>query len=194
MQDNIVLNSLLEAQQALTALLNNQETLARIKQAGDLLANTFKQGGSVISCGNGGSMCDAIHFAEECSGRFRADRPALRALALSDPGYLSCVANDYGWNKVFSRGLEAFAKPGDTVLLISTSGASENILEAAKAASQKNLQIISLTGKPNSPLSKLAHIDICTPAGKYSDRIQELHIKILHILVELCENELFGKK
>ena len=136
-------------------------------------------------------MCDAMHFAEELSGRYRLDRKALPASAISDPGHISCVGNDYGYGNIFSRYLEAHAKSGDMLLAISTSGNSKNVVVAAEHARKNNIKVICLTGRKDSPLGKIADIEICTPAGKYADRVQELHIKVIHILIELIERGMF---
>lgn len=176
---------------ALQKLLADQDTQGVIAQAGALLAETFKKGGRVFSCGNGGSMCDAMHFAEELSGRYRQDRAALAAVAISDPGYISCVGNDYGYEYIFSRYLEAHAKSGDVLLAISTSGKSKNVLAAVEAAKKIGVKVIGLMGRPDTPLGQAADIRIATPAGAFADRIQELHIKIIHILIELVERQIF---
>ena len=136
-------------------------------------------------------MCDAMHFAEELSGRYRLNRKALAAVAISDASHLSCVANDYGYEQVFSRYVEAHGRAGDCLVGISTSGTSRNVLAAAEAAKAAGVKVIALTGRPGSPLGALADIEICTPAGKFADRVQELHIKVVHILIELIERELF---
>lgn len=188
---NVIADTLREARSALDALLADESALAAIGEAGRLLAQSLAQGGRVYSCGNGGSMCDAMHFAEELSGRFRLDRKPLAATAISDPGHMTCVANDYGYEAVFSRYVEAHGRPGDCLLAISTSGKSPNVLAAARAARAQGAKIIAMTGHPGSPLSALADIEICTPAGRFADRIQELHIKVVHILIELIERELF---
>jgi D-sedoheptulose 7-phosphate isomerase len=189
--EKFVRASLEEAQDALKTLLADKEILTTIARAGDLLAATFKKGGRAFSCGNGGSMCDAMHFAEELSGRYRLDRPALAAVAISDAGYLSCVANDYGYDHVFARYLEAHARSGDVLLAISTSGKSKNILAATETAKKLGVTIIGLMGHANSPLGAVSDIRIATPAGKFADRVQELHIKVIHILIELIERQLF---
>lgn len=188
---NPVIETLCEARAALDALLANQPALDAIGEAGRLIAAAFTRGGRVFSCGNGGSMCDAMHFAEELSGRYRLDRKALPATAISDPSHLSCVANDYGYEQVFSRYIEAHGRAGDCLLGISTSGTSRNVLAAAETGKAQGVKIIALTGRPGSPLGALADIEICTPAGRFADRVQELHIKIVHILIELVERELF---
>jgi len=183
--------ALTEAQDALQNLLADEATLAALEQAGALLADTFRAGGRVFSCGNGGSMCDAMHFAEELSGRYRDNRKPLAATAISDASHLSCVANDYGYADVFSRYLEAHARAGDVLLAISTSGRSETVLRAARMAKEKGAKVIALTGKRDCPLADLGDILIATPAGRYADRVQELHIKTIHIMIELVERRLF---
>jgi D-sedoheptulose 7-phosphate isomerase len=188
---DIVRSSLEEAQSALEALLANKPSLQAISNAGALLVETFKNGGRVFSCGNGGSMCDAMHFAEELSGRYRLDRPGLPAQSISDPGHLSCVGNDYGYEYVFSRYLESHAKKGDCLLAISTSGKSKNVLTAINTAKKLGVKVIGLMGKPDSPLAQVADIKISTPGGQYADRVQELHIKVIHILIESVERALF---
>ena len=184
--------SLASAREALDALLANQSSLDAIAQAGALLVETFRAGGRVYSCGNGGSLCDAMHFAEELSGKFRDPRPPLPALAISDPAHLTCAGNDFGYETVFSRFVEAHGRSGDALLAISTSGKSPNILNAAATARRQGVKVIALTGRAHSPLASLADIEICTPGGTpYSDRVQELHIKVIHTLIELCERGLF---
>lgn len=187
----IVNLALTECKIALENLIENDSTQAAIAAAGDLLASSVKTGSRVFSCGNGGSMCDAIHFAEELSGRYRDDRAGLPAIAIADPGHLSCVGNDYGYEYVFSRFLQAHANAGDVLLAISTSGKSANVIKAAEYAREHGIHVILLTGRKDSPLSPLATIEICTPAGSYADRIQELHIKIIHILIELVERKIY---
>ena len=189
--EHYVRANLEEAQSALKDLLANEKVIKAIADAGTLLISTFKAGGRVYSCGNGGSMCDAMHFAEELSGRFRKDRAGLPATAISEPGHITCVANDFGYEYVFSRYLEAHAKKGDCLLAISTSGKSKNVLTAAEAAKKIGVKVIGLMGKADSPLGKLSDIIITTPGGQYADRVQELHIKTIHIMIELVERALF---
>ena len=186
----IVQTTLAEAAQALERLRNDSAMLARIEAAGALLADTFAAGGKVYSCGNGGSMCDAMHFAEELSGRFRDHRPGYAALAISDPGHLSCVGNDYGYDQVFARFVRAHARSGDVLLAITTSGSSKNVVAAAQAARELGARVIALTGRDATPITALADIALVTPGGKYADRVQELHIKVIHILIELVERRL----
>jgi D-sedoheptulose 7-phosphate isomerase len=186
-----IVATLTEARSALDALLSNPQALSSIEAAGDALVNAFNNGRRVFSCGNGGSMCDAMHFAEELSGRYRNDRRALPAASISDPSHISCVGNDYGYEAIFSRYLEAHAGAGDVLVAISTSGTSKNILAAVKAAKERGMVVVSLTGRPGSVIGGLADIDVCTPGGQYADRVQELHIKVIHILIESVERALF---
>ncbi|MBX3622366.1 MAG: D-sedoheptulose 7-phosphate isomerase [Rhizobacter sp.] len=183
--------TLLDARAALDALLANDGTLQAIDAAGALLCETFQREGRAFSCGNGGSMCDAMHFAEELSGRYRLDRPALGATAISDVTHMSCVGNDYGYEQVFSRYVEGNGRQGDVLLGISTSGTSGNVVAAARVARAKGMKVIALTGKPGATLGTLADIEICTPGGKFADRVQELHVKVIHILIESVERRLF---
>jgi len=186
----VIRNTLNEALQALQALVGNEAALQQVAAAGELLADTFAAGGRAYACGNGGSMCDAMHFAEELTGRFRDNRPGYAALAISDPSHLSCVGNDYGYEQVFARFIEAHGRKGDVLLAISTSGTSKNVIAAVDVAHRRGMQVIGLTGKANTPLAESADIAIITPAGKYADRVQELHIKVIHILIELVERRL----
>lgn len=184
--------SLAAASDALAKLQDDQNALRAVAQAGELLAGVFKAGGRVYSCGNGGSMCDAMHFAEELSGRFRQDRAPLAASAMSDPTHLTCVGNDFGYEHVFSRFVEAHGRKGDALLAISTSGSSKNVLLAAETAKKLGVKVIALTGRPDAKLAAFADIHIATPAKTpYADRVQELHIKVIHTLIELCERALF---
>jgi D-sedoheptulose 7-phosphate isomerase len=189
-ETSAIRSALDEAAVSLSNLIADDAALEIIAAAGDLLADTFAGGGRAYSCGNGGSMCDAMHFAEELTGRFRDNRPGYAALAISDPGHLSCVGNDYGYEQVFARFLEAHGRAGDLLLAISTSGTSRNIVAAALAAKKLKMKVIGLTGRSGTPLAELADIAIVTPGGKYADRVQELHIKVIHILIELVERRL----
>lgn len=183
-------NSLLEAQRALDNFINNEQTLQKIESAAQMLVESFEQKGKVFSCGNGGSMCDAMHFAEELTGRYRGNRPGIAAVSISDASHISCVANDFGYEYIFSRYIESHGREGDVLLAFSTSGKSPNVLNAVAAAKQLGVKVIGLTGKPGSKLEDLADICICAPGGNYADRVQELHIKVVHILIELIERKL----
>lgn len=186
-----ITNSLKEAQIALENLLKDQETLNAINDAALMLIKTFEEGGKVFSCGNGGSMCDAMHFAEELTGQYRKRRKGLPAIAMSDPGHLTCVGNDYGYEDVFARYLEAHGKPQDCLVALSTSGTSKNILKAVSFAKANGIKVIGMSGRFGSTLTQQADISICTPGGEFADRVQELHIKVLHILIELVERHFF---
>jgi D-sedoheptulose 7-phosphate isomerase len=188
---NHITSSLQEASSALAALLANPAALASVEQAAQLLIRTFEAKGRVYSCGNGGSMCDAMHFAEELTGRYRKDRPALGATAISDAGHLTCVGNDHGYENVFARYIEGHGRQGDCLLALSTSGTSKNVIRAAEAARALGVKVIILSGKRSDKLEPLADVYVCTPGGHYADRVQELHIKVLHILIELVERHFF---
>lgn len=183
--------SLQEAHTALTALLANPAGLDSVEQAAQLLIATFEAKGRVYSCGNGGSMCDAMHFAEELTGRYRKDRAALGATAISDAGHLTCVGNDHGYDNVFSRYIEGHGRAGDCLLALSTSGTSKNIIRAAEVAKSLGMSVIILSGRRSEKLEPLSDVYVCTPGGTYADRVQELHIKVLHILIELVERHFF---
>lgn len=185
-----ILAALREAQSGLTQLMADQAKLSRIAEAAAMMATSLSKQGRIFSCGNGGSMCDAMHFAEELSGRYRLDRPAYAAAAISDPSHLACVANDYGYEFVFSRYLEAHGRPGDVLVGISTSGTSKNVVKAAQVAKSLGMKVVALTGKDQCALGNLVDIHIATPAGQYADRVQELHIKVIHIFIELIERQL----
>lgn len=173
--------------QDLLAQFATKENLEKINSSVEIMANSLLAGGKIISCGNGGSMADAMHFAEELSGRFREDRPALAAISISDPTHISCVANDYGYDSIFSRFIEAIGKPGDVLLAISTSGNSANVLKAAQVAHSKGMKVIALTGKSGGKLAECADIEHRVPHTGYADRIQEIHIKIIHLLIQGIE-------
>ncbi len=183
----IVRSAALEAAAYFDAFSRDEQVIGRIGQAGTILAACLAGTGKVITCGNGGSMCDAIHLAEELSGRFRADRRALGALALSDPGYLTCVGNDLGYDEVFSRGVEALGQPGDVLVAFTTSGTSPNVLRALEAARRRDMLTIAVTGRAGSPIERDATITIVTPGGPWADRVQELHALVIHSLIELVE-------
>lgn len=182
-----------EAYNALTDFLNNPKNFEAIEQAGNAMVGSLADGGKIISCGNGGSMCDAMHFAEELTGRYRDNRPPIAAISISDPSHLSCVGNDYGYEHGFARFVEAVGQPGDILLGISTSGNSQNVILAAKAAKQKNMVVVALTGKDGGELASIADIEIRAPKSKFADRAQEIHIKIIHALIDFIERRLYEK-
>ena len=177
------------AKQVLEGFMIN-ENLQKIEKAADAIVKSIQQGGKVISCGNGGSMCDAMHFAEELTGRYRENREAIPAIAISDSGYLSCVGNDFGYEKIFSRFVTALGKPNDVLLAISSSGNSKNVLEACREATRKGMKVISLTGNGGNTLKELSGINIDIDYRGYADRIQEIHIKIIHVLILLIEQKM----
>lgn len=176
-----------EAQNVLSLFLAKEENLLTIEKAGEMLVNALNRGRKIISCGNGGSMCDAMHFAEELSGKFREDRKSLAAIAIADPSYISCTANDYGYENVFSRFVEGFGAEGDALLAISTSGNSQNTINAIKTAKEKKMKIIGLTGKDGGQMAALCDVEIRAPQTKYADRAQEIHIKVIHALIHYIE-------
>lgn len=184
------LDSFREAQQCLDDFIHTDGLADSLESAVNLLIRAFAKRCPVLSCGNGGSTCDAMHFAEEFTGRYRKDRSALPAMAIADPSHLTCVSNDYGFEHVFSRTVDAFGKEDGVLLAISTSGNSKNVLEAAKVARSRKMCVIGLTGKGGGLLADLCDICFIAP-GANADRIQEIHIKIIHTLIEGVERELF---
>jgi len=183
-------NHFIEAREVLQSFISDPRNFLNIEKAGEIIVNAIKNRGKVILCGNGGSMSDAMHFAEELSGRYRNDRPAYAAIAISDPGHLSCVANDYGYAFVFSRMVEAIGSEGDVLFAISTSGNSENILKAIEAARKKGMKVIGLTGKDGGKMAGLCDVEIRAPRSEYADRAQEIHIKVIHSLIDYIETTL----
>ncbi|WP_318490329.1 D-sedoheptulose 7-phosphate isomerase [Photobacterium leiognathi] len=190
MYQDLIRAELTEAADVLNRFLSDDKNMADIEAAAKLLADSFKQGGKVLSCGNGGSHCDAMHFAEELTGRYRENRSGYPGIAISDPSHLSCVSNDFGYEYVFSRYLEAVGAKGDVLFGLSTSGNSGNILKAIEAAKAKGMKTIALTGKDGGQMAGLADVEIRVPHFGYADRIQEIHIKIIHILIMLVEKEM----
>ncbi len=186
----IILNQLQESASVLNQFINNEQNIQDIADAAQVIVKAIQAEKKVISCGNGGSNCDASHFAEEMLGRFREDREAMPAIAISDASYLTCVGNDYGYDSVFSRFVNAMGQKGDVLLAISTSGNSKNVLKAAELAKQKGISVIALTGKHGGELSDFADVEIRVPHQGFADRVQEIHIKIIHILILLIEKEM----
>lgn len=183
--------ALADARRALDQLSRDSSVLEAIEHGATMLIHTFEKGGRVYACGNGGSMSDAIHFAEELTGRFRQNRAGLPAQAISDIGHLTCVANDFGYDQVFARYLKSHGRPGDCLLAISTSGNSVNVVNAAVTAKELQMTVLGLTGRTGTALATLSDVCIATPGGAFADRAQELHIKVIHILIELIERRLF---
>ena len=178
-----------EARATLDAFL--ADGLEAVERFAEAALKTLQDGGKLLACGNGGSMCDAMHFAEEWTGRFREARPAQPAIAFSDPSQLTCIANDFGYNEVFSRLVEALGREGDLLVALSTSGNSKNVLRAVEAANQRGIATVGLLGKGGGALRDLVDIAIVVPHAQTSDRIQEVHIKILHGVIEAVERRLF---
>jgi D-sedoheptulose 7-phosphate isomerase len=190
MYQDLIRSELNEAATTLANFLSDDRHIQSVEDAAILIAASFKAGGKVFSCGNGGSHCDAMHFAEELTGRYRDNRPAYPAIAISDPSHLSCVSNDFGYDFVFSRYIEALGNQGDVLLGISTSGNSANIIRAIAAARAKGMKVIVLTGKDGGKMAGTSDVEICVPHFGYADRIQEIHIKVIHILIQLIEKEM----
>lgn len=183
----LILKDLLEARNTLDRFIADHSTLDSIAAAANICIEALRNGNKILSCGNGGSLCDATHFAEELTGRFRGNRRPLPAIAINDPGYLTCTANDYSYDVVFSRFVQGVGCKGDVLLAISTSGKSANVLKAAEAAEMKGMKVIALTGPTGNPLAEMADVSVCTPFAPHSDRIQEIHIKVIHILIQAIE-------
>jgi len=184
---NIIKQNFIEAQEVLEQFINNENTWKNIELAGKIMVESIQNGNKIFSCGNGGSMCDAMHFAEELTGRFRDNRNAIPAIAISDPSHITCTANDYGFDYIFSRYLEGLGKEGDVLLAISTSGNSKNILRACEVAHAKKMKIVALTGKDGGELKNICDVEIRAPKSDYADRVQEIHIKIIHSLIHYIE-------
>lgn len=180
-----------DARSTLDAFLADRENLVQVSRFVDAAQATLARGGLLMSCGNGGSMCDAMHFAEEWTGRFRRDRAALPAIAFSDPSQLTCIANDFGFSEVFARSVEAYGKEGDLLVAITTSGGSPNILKALELARKKGITTVGLLGKGGGAAKALCDVPIVVPLATTSDRIQEVHIKVLHIAIETVERRMF---
>lgn len=176
-----------ESEKLLSGFISDPANLKKIEMAGELMVSSLSSGGKIISCGNGGSLCDAMHFAEELTGRFQKDRRPLPAIAISDPAHITCVANDFGFNFIFSRSVEALGKPEDILLAISTSGNSQNIINAIDSARKKGMKVVGLTGNSGGKMASLCDVEIRVPFTGFSDRIQEIHIKVIHALVNFIE-------
>ncbi|MEZ0486030.1 D-sedoheptulose 7-phosphate isomerase [Fibrella aquatica] len=188
--NNLIINELTEARSVLDTFMADPANVQAIADAASLMADALQQERKIISCGNGGSHCDAMHFAEELSGRYRGDRRSLAAIAVSDPSHMSCVSNDYGYDSVFSRFIEGLGNKGDVLMGISTSGNSANIIRAVEAARQKGMKVVLLTGKDGGKLASVADVEVRVPHFGFADRIQEVHIKVIHLFILLIEKQL----
>jgi len=187
---SLIVEELNQASNVLNAFISDVSLIKKIEEAAVLIATSVKEGGKVISCGNGGSHCDAMHFAEELTGKYRNPRKAIPAICISDASHITCVGNDYGYEFIFSRYIEALGSKGDVLLGLSTSGNSSNILQAMKVASDKGMKTIALTGNNGGKLGPLVDLEIRVPHIGYADRIQEIHIKVIHIMMLLIEKQL----
>jgi D-sedoheptulose 7-phosphate isomerase len=176
-----------EAHNILGTFLSDETNFQRIEQAGKVMVESIQSNGKIISCGNGGSLCDAMHFAEELSGRYRDNRKALPAVSISDPSHITCVGNDYGYEFVFSRYVEAIGQPQDVLLAISTSGNSQNVINAIAAAKSKGMKVVGLTGKDGGKMAELCDVEVRAPQSEYADRAQEIHIKVIHSFIDYIE-------
>lgn len=179
-----------EAASVLERFRSDSKNLTAIRQAGDLMLDALRSGGKLISCGNGGSMCDAMHFAEELTGKFRDDRAPIAAISISDPSHITCVGNDHGFEQVFARFVQAHGRMGDVLLAISTSGNSPNVLRAVEVAKAQGVKVVGLTGKDGGKLAPLCDVEIRVPHQGYADRVQEVHIKVIHALIDHIERAL----
>ena len=183
-------NSLSEGRGVLERFSTDEMNLAAIGEMARLVASAFRSGNKVLACGNGGSACDAIHFAEEFTGRYRKDRKALPAIALVDSAHLTCVGNDYGFDEVFARGVSAYGQPGDVLLAISTSGNSRNVIRAVEEAKKQGMSVLLFLGREGGALRGRGDAEIVV-TGINSDRIQEIHMIVLHIVIECVERDMF---
>lgn len=192
MSEDIIKYSLNEAKKALDDFLAAPTTIPVMQAIVDVMCECLSNGNKIISCGNGGSLCDATHFAEELTGRFRENRRPLPAMAINDPAYMTCTGNDFEFDEIFSRWVQAFGHAGDILLAISTSGNSRNVILAAEEARRKGMKIIGLTAEGDTRLKELADVCLCAPRTPHSDRIQEIHIKVIHIVIEALEQRLIS--
>ena len=183
----IISDEFAQASDVLNKFISQEHNLLLIEEAAKAIADSIKKGGKIISCGNGGSHCDAMHFAEELTGRYRNDRTPFAAISISDPSHISCVGNDYGYNFIFSRYIEAVGNKGDVLLAISTSGNSQNVMEAVRSAKSKGMKVVALTGKDGGVLKNECDVEIRAPHSPYADRAQEIHIKVIHTLIDFIE-------
>ena len=182
-----ILSHFQEAMQTLQRFMEDAEQMNHIDRAAQAMLQAIKADGKILSCGNGGSHCDAMHFAEELTGRYRGNRPGIAAIAISDVSHISCVGNDYGYDQIFSRYVEAVGRKGDVLLAISSSGNSANVIKAIEAAKAQGITVVGLTGKDGGKMAGLVDIEIRAPHSEYADRAQEIHIKVIHALIDSIE-------
>ena len=190
MKQTLIKNALQNGADTLARFLNNDQNIELISKAVDCFVTTIKNDGRILACGNGGSMCDSMHFIEELTGRYRKDRDPISAISMGDPGHITCVANDYGYEYIFSRNVHAWGRPGDTLLAISTSGNSKNVIRAVEKAKEKQMKVVGLLGKTGGELKDMVDVPIVVDC-QVTDRIQEIHIKCIHIFIEGIERALY---
>ncbi len=188
---NYIKESLSQAVETLNTFVSNEKNIEAINKSVELFVDTIKNyDGRIMACGNGGSMCDSMHFVEELTGRYRKDRDPIAAINMGDPSHITCVANDYGYEYIFSRHVQAWGKKGDTLLAISTSGNSQNVILAVEKAKAQGMHVIGLLGKDGGKLKDMVDIPLIVDCP-ITDRIQEIHIKIIHIFIEGIERQLY---
>jgi D-sedoheptulose 7-phosphate isomerase len=190
MKTNYIQNSLKQAQDTINQFIEVENNITLMEESIRTFIDSIKIDGRILTCGNGGSMCDSMHFVEELTGRFRKDRDPIAAMSMGDPSHITCVANDYGFDYIFSRHVQAWGRKGDTLLAISTSGNSPNVINAVKVAKEKGIKVIGLLGKNGGKLKDLVDTALSVDS-QISDRIQEIHIKLIHIFIEGIERELY---
>lgn len=189
---DLELDLLIEDSIRAVSTLKEPEARRFLIDAANMIVDAYQNQRKVLAIGNGGSLCDAAHFAEELTGFFRQKRPALPAIAITDPGHMSCVANDIGYEWVFARGVEAYGQPGDVLIALTTSGRSPSIINAVEEARKRGLKTITLLGKGGGPLRGVADLELHVNGFETSDRIQEGHMAALHIIIQLIEQQLFS--
>jgi D-sedoheptulose 7-phosphate isomerase len=189
--DDLLRSAFDDALSTLQAFMEAPDGFCNVRAFADLALETVRAEGMLMACGNGGSMSDAMHFAEEWTGRFRGNRRPISAIAFSDPAALTCIANDFGYDEVFARQVEAHGEAGDLLVAISTSGNSPNVMRATEVAHERGMKVVGLLGKGGGKLLPMVDVPIVVPYSKSSDRIQEIHIKVLHNVIEVVERELF---
>ncbi len=190
MNHNYIKDALNSSYETLSKFIANEQNLNLIEKATNTFVATIKNDGRIMACGNGGSMCDSMHFVEELTGRYRKDRDPICAIPMGDPGHITCVANDYGYEHIFSRNVQAWGRKGDTLLAISTSGNSENVIKAVEMAKSKGMKVVGLLGKEGGKLKDMVDVPIIVES-QITDRIQEIHIKLIHIFIEGIERQTF---
>lgn len=190
MSHNFIKEALLSSQKTLEDFINNDNNLSIISDSIEAFISTVRADGRIMACGNGGSMCDSMHFIEELTGRYRKDRDPICGISMGDPGHLTCVSNDYGFEYIFSRNVQAWGRDGDTLLAISTSGNSKNVINAVEVAKSKGMKVVGLLGKDGGKLKSMVDFPLIVDCP-VTDRIQEIHIKIIHIFIEGIERQIY---